>query len=153
MKRTTNRASDTKQQPTSVQSFAGGILNKYKQKQGKSQFGGLSLSHKKNSLGEPSVVQQRVHVQVIAPKDTTKQPKPKKDAAASAAPRIERVIEREKVTVEKQTVIYRDVQRIIKEHRTVREIAVTQPAVTLQGRDQADLNKAEKAAGLTGSKS
>ncbi|MDQ0061124.1 cell envelope integrity protein TolA [Paenibacillus harenae] len=151
MKRTTNRDNVTKQQPTSVQSFAGGILNKYKPKQGKGQFGGLSLSHKKNSLGEPSVVQQRVHVQVIAPKDTLKQPKAKKDEASNAKPIIERVIEREKVMIEKQTVVYRDVQRIIKEHRTVREIAVTQPAVIQQGQERMGHNKADTAATYAGS--
>ncbi|MDQ0111003.1 cell envelope integrity protein TolA [Paenibacillus harenae] len=151
MKRTTNRDSVTKQQPTSVQSFAGGILNKYKPKQGKGQFGGLSLSHKKNSLGEPSVVQQRVHVQVIAPKDILKQPKAKKDGASNAKPIIERVIEREKVMIEKQTVVYRDVQRIIKEHRTVREIAVTQPTVIQQGQERMGHNKADTAATYAGS--
>ncbi|MBD2867588.1 hypothetical protein [Paenibacillus arenilitoris] len=117
--------------PVSVQPFAGGILNKYKAGASPhSRFGKAALAHARRS--EPSVVQQAVHVKVTAPKAPDGGGAgPNRKAAPPSERTVERTIEREKVIVERHTIVLRDVTRVIREQRTARELAVTHP-VNLQ---------------------
>ena len=63
-----------KQEPVSVQSFAGGIWNKYKSGKGLSALGATRMVHASRQ-SSPSIVNHRVNVQVTAPKE---QPLPNK---------------------------------------------------------------------------
>ncbi|WP_419872024.1 hypothetical protein [Candidatus Pristimantibacillus sp. PTI5] len=114
------------QQPTSVQPFAGGILNKYKTSAGRNKFERAAMSHVLKS--QPGITQQTLHIQVLAPKPTEPKQSSNKKALPSPERRTERMIERERVTVEREKIVFRDVTHVIKEQRTIREIAMTQPA-------------------------
>jgi hypothetical protein len=127
MKRILDRTNKAAAKPsTSVQPFAGGILNKYKTGAGRNNFGRLAMSHVMRS--QPNVIQQTLQVQVVAPKADTSKVNNSKKAVPSPERKIERIIERERVTVERETIVFRDVTHVIKEQRTVREIAIMQPA-------------------------
>ncbi|MEV5026058.1 hypothetical protein [Paenibacillus sp. LPE1-1-1.1] len=116
------------QQSTSVQPFAGGILNKYKTSAGRNKFERAAMSHVLKS--QPSITQQTLHIQVLAPKPAEPKQSSKKKALPSSERRTEQMIERERVTVEREKIVFRDVTHVIKEQRTIREIAMTQPAAS-----------------------
>ncbi|OBZ12261.1 hypothetical protein [Bacillus sp. FJAT-26390] len=127
MKRILDRTSKAAAKPsTSVQPFAGGILNKYKTGAGRNNFGRLAMSHVMRS--QPNVIQQTLQVQVVAPKADASKVNNSKKAVPSPERKIERIIERERVTVERETIVFRDITHVVKEQRTVREIAIMQPA-------------------------
>ncbi|OME84006.1 hypothetical protein BK120_12905 [Paenibacillus sp. FSL A5-0031] len=120
-------------QSTSVQPFAGGILNKYKTGTGRKTFERLALSHVIKN--EPTITQQTLHVQVVAPKAAAPNVGNNKKALPSPERKPERIMTRERVTVERETIVFRDVTHIIKELRTIREIAIAQP---VQGKETND---------------
>ncbi|WP_171056163.1 hypothetical protein, partial [Paenibacillus sinopodophylli] len=129
MKRIADRTSKAATaQSTSVQPFAGGILNKYKTTAGRNRFDRVSMSYLLNS--QPSITQQTLHVQVTAPKLEAPKPSNKKIAMPDAERKAERIIMRERVLVERERIVFRDVTHVIKEQRTVREIAMMLPALT-----------------------
>jgi len=113
-------------QSTSVQPFAGGILNKYKTGAGRKTFEGVAMSHVLKK--EPNITQHTMHIQVVAPKAAVPNVSNNKKVPPIPERKHERVIIRERVTVEREKIVFRDVTHIIKEQRTVREIAIAQPA-------------------------
>jgi hypothetical protein len=114
------------QQEPSVSPFAGGIFNKYKAASAKERFGRQKLLYAKPAQGESGggIIQ----VKVIAPKEPATPVKQKQPADARKSERvIERVIEKERVTVFRDTVVLRDVTRVVREQRLVRQLAMTTP--------------------------
>ncbi|WP_188890776.1 hypothetical protein, partial [Paenibacillus radicis (ex Gao et al. 2016)] len=112
---------------TSVQPFAGSIMSKYKGGS-KDSFGRISLSHRLKQQ-EDAPTEHRIFVKVIAPAEK-KEPKQLGRAALPVIqlkPQAEKII-REKVIVERERIIFRDLSRIIQESRMIRETAVTQQA-------------------------
>ncbi|MGO4694962.1 hypothetical protein AB4Z50_11810 [Paenibacillus sp. 2TAB26] len=120
-------------QSTSVQPFAGGILNKYKTGTGRKIFERVAMSHVIKN--EPTITQQTLHVQVVAPKAAAPNNGYNKKTPPSPERKPERIMMRERVTVERETIVFRDVTHIIKELRTIREIAIAQP---VQGKETND---------------
>ncbi|MUT67108.1 hypothetical protein GOM71_14340, partial [Paenibacillus sp. NEAU-GSW1] len=106
----------------SIQPFAGGIMGKYSSTR-QEKYGRMSLLHKQQQAAAP--VEHNVHVKVIAPpekKETNKK-------TATAKPVIQQQIQKtketkERVIVEREKVVFRDVARIIRETRVVRDTAV-----------------------------
>ncbi|WP_042163913.1 hypothetical protein [Paenibacillus gorillae] len=110
---------------TSVQPFAGGIMSKYKSSR-KDIFSRISMSHRLKQQ-EDTPTEHRIFVKVTAPAEK-KEPKQPGRAALPVIkqkPLAEKVI-REKVIVERERIIFRDLSRIIQESRMIRETAVTQ---------------------------
>jgi len=122
-------------QSTSVQPFAGGILNKYKTGTGRKTFERVAMSHVIKN--EPTITQQTLHVQVVAPKAAGPNVGNNKKPALSPERKPERIMMRERVTVERETIVFRDVTHIIKELRTIREIAIAQPVHGKEANDGA----------------
>ncbi|MFX3632991.1 MAG: hypothetical protein ACE3L7_04605 [Candidatus Pristimantibacillus sp.] len=115
---------------TSIQPFAGGIMSKYRGNL-RDKFGRISLSHKKTQPA--STVEQRVHVKVIAP-PLKKEVGSKKEAAAlipSNRKEQPTKIKQDRVIVERERIVLRDVTRIIRELRIIREAAVSQSPTEL----------------------
>ncbi|MGG1635314.1 hypothetical protein [Paenibacillus sp. NRS-1760] len=120
-------------QSTSVQPFAGGILNKYKTGTGRKIFERVAMSHVIKN--EPTITQQTLHVQVVAPKAAAPNNGNNKKTPPSPERKPERIMMRERVTVERETIVFRDVTHIVKELRTIREMAIAQP---VQGKETND---------------
>ncbi|MDQ6423037.1 hypothetical protein RB620_26770 [Paenibacillus sp. LHD-117] len=108
----------------SVQSFAGSILNKHRPGTGRDKHGRTTMQHVKPKA-EAAPVQQRIHIHVAPPQ--TPAAKRQEQGRKQAEPKTVRIVEREKVIVERETIILRDVVRIMDNQRQARALAMTEP--------------------------
>ncbi|MEK3881867.1 hypothetical protein [Paenibacillus sp. PL2-23] len=120
-------------EPVSVQSFAGGIWNKYKSGKGRMMMGAASMIHT-NRQSAPSVVHQRVNVQVTAPREPLPSQKLVRTQSDRKKPNKEQVVIKEKVTVEK--IVLRDVIHIMDAQRRWIEHAVKEPIIVAEAMEQ-----------------
>ncbi len=128
------RTAATQQEP-SVSPFAGGIFNKYKAGTARDRFGRKALLYAKPTPAEG--VGEVIHVKVIAPPQAAQPVKPpKKDDAQKNGRTIERIIEKERVTVFRDTVVLRDVTRVIREQRAARQLAILLPPPVMDANDR-----------------
>ena len=112
--------------------FAHDIMSKYRAKGGiRNSAGRLKMLHAKRNA-EVSVVQNHIHVKISTPKQDPKvmipgSSKELKAERLSSDSAKDKIIQKETLRIETETIIMKEIVHVIEKQRAIREHAVTQP--------------------------